>query len=601
MQRLCLTYLSSACFGSRWNFELKYIFKCQAGCASLLATISSKLLYHHFAIVRSQNHVALIVGDAKTLALVNVCVTVCTMCGQPVDDVYKKHQIWLDTGPDSNGIAVGMTCSLIYHLYAKLLKGHPQGFEEIREDILTRLAVPDGGRCPTWCGQSCSLITATKLKKLYVTGLSATLYHRHGYSCLSQHEDGYIPAVGCDGTPTTLPPSVLTHCVPVDEPDSLDTTVPRFPLNRNARALVSDSSARKKLRECNTINRADVIATVTETRSELKKNSKDPANEHLIAAMDQLLLLETSDWKSHPEFLAYIGAESSVTTWMNPVQHEKLKPFCVVFDIQTPEAWLCHETEQMVHECFPELLDVVRSPSLHWRIAAIRVIFAFVLRASVVVAAINEHSQTFQVPDSGHRTLDVRRYAGASLLGRSSQRPVPRFEKDGQSTASQDDQEDGPCQKQYGKQRCMLVLHICLQHGTICSFHLTHAEGRKDVILPIYREWSKMPELIVYDFACGASEYVLNRFPKLFANTRFCHDKFHQMTHTRCGAALRLDRKGGRAYNYNSSIMEQKNAIFRGLDKTLSNAKLDYALFLIQAVVTGLNEIQACTGADTET
>eukprot|EP00045_Choanoeca_perplexa_P018306 m.286499 g.286499 ORF g.286499 m.286499 type:complete len:195 (-) comp17778_c0_seq33:48-632(-) len=151
------------------------------------------------------------------------------------------------------------------------------------------------------------------------------------------------------------------------------------------------------------------------------------------------------------------------------------------------------------------------------------------------------------------------------------------------------------------EKRCILAVHICLQHGTICSFHLTHAEGRKDVILPIYREWSKMPELIVYDFACGASEYVLNRFPKLFANTRFCHDKFHQMTHTRCGAALRLDRKGGRAYNYNSSIMEQKNAIFRGLDKTLSNAKLDYALFLIQAVVTGLNEIQACTGADTET
>jgi hypothetical protein len=38
--------------------------------------------------------------------------------------------------------------------------------------------------------------------------------------------------------------------------------------------------------------------------------------------------------------------------------------------------------------------------------------------------------------------------------------------------------------------------------------------------------------------------------------------------------------------------MEQKNAIFRGLDKTLSNAKLDYALFVIQAVVVGLNELE---------
>jgi hypothetical protein len=67
---------------------------------------------------------------------------------------------------------------------------------------------------------------------------------------------------------------------------------------------------------------------------------------------------------------------------------------------------------------------------------------------------------------------------------------------------------------------------------------------------------------------------------------------FHQLTHTRCGEAHRLQREGGDTFGYNSSIMEQKNAIFRGLDKTLSNAKLDYALFVIQAVVVGLNELE---------
>jgi hypothetical protein len=44
--------------------------------------------------------------------------------------------------------------------------------------------------------------------------------------------------------------------------------------------------------------------------------------------------------------------------------------------------------------------------------------------------------------------------------------------------------------------------------------------------------------------------------------------------------------------------MEQKNAIISGLDKTLSNAKLDYALFLIQAVVVGLNELETFDNMD---
>ena len=267
-------------------------------------------------------------------------------------------------------------------------------------------------------------------------------------------------------------------------------------------------------------------------------------------------------------------------------------------------------------ECFPELIKVIRHDVDHWRSAAIGIVRAFVARASQVVDAWVDHSKTFShTSDALHlRKTNVRKYAGQSLLGRSSLRSVPRFASTDQATASQDEPgDDGPCQKHYERHRCMLVLHICLKHGIICSFHLTHAEGRKDVILPLYREWIRMPRLVVYDFACGyglwygleayisfsldfgpfrASEFALNRFPELFAGTRFCHDKFHQLTHTRCGEPHRLERDGGDKYSFNSSIMEQKNAIIRGLDKTLSNAKLDYALFMIQAVVVGLNELE---------
>lgn len=125
-------------------------------------------------------------------------------------------------------------------------------------------------------------------------------------------------------------------------------------------------------------------------------------------------------------------------------------------------------------------------------------------RATQVVNAWSDHSKSFQHITTGNRKIDVRAYAGQSLLGQSSLRSVPRFASADQATASQDEPGDsGPCQKHYKRHRCMLVLHICLEHGTVCSFHLTHAEGRKDVILPIYREWKRMPRLVVYDFACG--------------------------------------------------------------------------------------------------
>jgi hypothetical protein len=116
-----------------------------------------------------------------------------------------------------------------------------------------------------------------------------------------------------------------------------------------------------------------------------------------------------------------------------------------------------------------------------------------------------DHTTSFSHSAANKRVTDVRRYAGQSLLAQTSQRSVPRFASTDQSTSSQDEPPGagGPCQKYYEKHRCMLVLHICLKHGTICSFHLTHAEGRKDVVLPIYREWTQMPHVVAYDFACG--------------------------------------------------------------------------------------------------
>jgi hypothetical protein len=46
--------------------------------------------------------------------------------------------------------------------------------------------------------------------------------------------------------------------------------------------------------------------------------------------------------------------------------------------------------------------------------------------------------------------------------------------------------------------------------------------------------FKKAPSLIVYDDACRLQEYVLNREPEFFANTKFLVDSFHYKSHVNC-------------------------------------------------------------------
>ena len=58
--------------------------------------------------------------------------------------------------------------------------------------------------------------------------------------------------------------------------------------------------------------------------------------------------------------------------------------------------------------------------------------------------------------------------------------------------------------------------------------------GTHIVFISLMEVKEEMPGHIFYDFACGLSEYALNRAPSLFANTRFWHDLFHSVGHV-CG------------------------------------------------------------------
>ena len=91
---------------------------------------------------------------------------------------------------------------------------------------------------------------------------------------------------------------------------------------------------------------------------------------------------------------------------------------------------------------------------------------------------------------------------------------------------------DGQCNKiypsvSYGGYGYMFIW-FCPIHGHTYGFHLIDGgEGRKDPFSSLFKFKEEMPEHIFYDFACGLSEYALNRAPSLFANTRFWHDLFH--------------------------------------------------------------------------
>ena len=106
--------------------------------------------------------------------------------------------------------------------------------------------------------------------------------------------------MGIDGTPTTLPVRVLTHSTHVDVPDDEHTVVPRFPLNRNGRALVSDPALRKSLRQLAVPHPEALNAAIVLIRDALdetfrdaasKKVAPDPANVELAGALEHLLTL----------------------------------------------------------------------------------------------------------------------------------------------------------------------------------------------------------------------------------------------------------------------------------------------------------------------
>jgi hypothetical protein len=75
------------------------------------------------------------------------------------------------------------------------------------------------------------------------------------------------------------------------------------------------------------------------------------------------------------------------------------------------------------------------------------------------------------------------------------------------------------------------------------GFHIIyHAEGRDDVLSPIYTMWERAPETIVFDFACQAAIYNMVRAPLIVPDGAYTLVlSFVTKDHVRAGYAYQPD------------------------------------------------------------
>ena len=152
---------------------------------------------------------------------------------------------------------------------------------------------------------------------------------------------------------------------------------------------------------------------------------------------------------------------------------------------------------------------------------------------------------------------------------------------------------DAPCTKNfpgvsYGGYG-YLFLWFCPMHGHSYGFHLiSGGEGRKDPFSSLFKFCKQAPKEVFYDFACGLSEYCLNREPKFFLHTRFWHDLFHAFGH-KCGINFKSSRISG-LEGLNTEICEQVNSFLQCIKYTASHLSQEHFSFFLQFFLYLLNK-----------
>ena len=126
----------------------------------------------------------------------------------------------------------------------------------------------------------------------------------------------------------------------------------------------------------------------------------------------------------------------------------------------------------------------------------------------------------------------------------------------------------GCSKKRFGiighRQRSGLWILVCMRHESIIGFHIMPgAEGKRDLLYPLYKYKEDPPKQIWVDFGCGCNEMALNYLAEHYGDTEFFVDAFHNYSHKcpSCFESKRFPEYG----EINTSLMEQINSFLQPL------------------------------------
>ncbi|KZV97791.1 hypothetical protein EXIGLDRAFT_607716, partial [Exidia glandulosa HHB12029] len=133
-------------------------------------------------------------------------------------------------------------------------------------------------------------------------------------------------------------------------------------------------------------------------------------------------------------------------------------------------------------------------------------------------------------------------------------------------------------------------------HSVCYGFHcIPKGEGRDDLFSALYCYFEKMPEVLIYDFACAAAPYCMAREPDLFGDMLCVCDRFHGSNHTFCSMACMMTnyiRTNPSLGEYNSSAAESGNSAMLLVRKAMSYMSQTRAIVFVQVFLALWNRVK---------
>lgn len=135
------------------------------------------------------------------------------------------------------------------------------------------------------------------------------------------------------------------------------------------------------------------------------------------------------------------------------------------------------------------------------------------------------------------------------------------------------------CSKNYQPGKTMgpgTIYFFCVEHQKCIGFIVLHKpESLRIITHTVLTRFENMPEIILYDNGCNLNEYILNRYPNEFKNTRILVDGFHFNSHVNCSPSYDSSALPGMTRSLNTSLLEQKNSRFSKMKSTSPFLKLE--------------------------